>query len=180
MTTSAVLQRDCHASFAEPLSARNDKGDGCHCEEPCDEAILQSSTPETASAVLLQRALCFYSEIATPRSQSLSRLAMTKGTVVIARSPATKQSCSPQRQRQRALCYSEIATPRSQSLTRLAMTKGTVVIARSPATKQSRRLGRLWTASAVLLQRALCFYSERCATTARLPRLVRRASLGSQ
>ena len=38
----------------------------------CDEAISQS-------------AALFYSEIATPRSQSLSRLAMTKGTVVLLR-----------------------------------------------------------------------------------------------
>ena len=55
--------QDCHASFAKP-QARNDKGDGCHCEEPCDEAISQ----------------CFGvydSKIATPRSQSLTRLAMT-------------------------------------------------------------------------------------------------------
>ena len=73
------LQRDCHASFAEPHSARNDKGDCCHCEEPCDEAISRSLALRTASAVLLQRALCYYSEIATPRSQSLSRLAMTIG-----------------------------------------------------------------------------------------------------
>ena len=92
-------QRDCHASFAKPLSARNDKGDGCHCEE-----ALRRSNLAVSGVV--------DSEIATPRSQSLTRLAMTKGTAVIARSLATKQSCSPRRCRQRD-CHASFAKPLS-------------------------------------------------------------------